>query len=96
MSHCGQLVRQNRVVQKHLENQGLPKPLRKLRFTRIIEEIKGSLKGTGQGKLKFRKENFQAGFVVAGGGFPSYCNHQLFNFEEEKRFEKNVVMKRER
>ena len=32
------------------------------------------------------KENFQTGFVVAGGGFLSYWNHQLIKFEEEKRF----------
>ena len=32
------------------------------------------------------EENFQTGFVVAGGGFLSYWNHQLIKFEEEKRF----------
>ena len=32
------------------------------------------------------KENFQTGFVIAGGGFLSYWNHQLIQFEEEKRF----------
>ena len=32
------------------------------------------------------KENFQTGFVVSGGGFLSYWNHQLNKFEEEKRF----------
>ena len=31
-------------------------------------------------KEKFRKENFQTGFVVA------YQKHQLIKFEEEKRF----------
>jgi hypothetical protein len=34
-----------------------------------------------QGKVS--QEN---GFVVAGGGFLSYWNHQLIKFEEEKRF----------
>ena len=50
-------------------------------------------------KEKFRKENFQPKFVVAGGGFLSYCNHQLFKFKEEKNFDfKNnfVIMERER
>ena len=43
--------------------------------------------GTGtSSKEKFRKENFQTGFVVAGGGFLSYWNHQQIKFEEEKRF----------
>ena len=50
-------------------------------------------------KEKFRKENFQTGFVVAGGGFLSYWNYQLIKFEEENRFGlfKNnyVIMKRE-
>ena len=32
------------------------------------------------------KENFQSGFVVAGGGFIFYWNHQLIKIEEEKRF----------
>ena len=36
-------------------------------------------------KEKFCKENFQNGFMVAGGGFLSYLNHQLINFKEEKR-----------
>ena len=45
------------------------------------------LEGTGTScKEKFPKENFQTGFLVVGGGFPSYCNHQLIKFEEEKRF----------
>ena len=35
-------------------------------------------------KEKFCKENFQTGFVVAGGGFLSYWNHQLIKLEEEK------------
>ena len=44
--------------------------------------------GTGTTcKEKFRKEKFQTEFVVAGGGFLSYWNHQLIKFEEEKRFE---------
>ena len=37
-----------------------------------------------QGKVL--QENFQTGFVVAGGEFLSYWNHQLIKFEEEKRF----------
>ena len=37
-------------------------------------------------KKKFRKETFQTGVIVAGGGFLSYCNHQLIKFKEEKRF----------
>ena len=32
------------------------------------------------------KENFQTGFVIAGGGFLFYWNHQLIKFEEEKIF----------
>jgi hypothetical protein len=44
-------------------------------------------KGTGTScKKKFLKENFQTGFVVAGGGFLSYWNQQLTKFEEEKSF----------
>ena len=43
------------------------------------------LYGTGTScKYKFRKENLQTVFVVAGGGFLSYWNHQLIKFEEEK------------
>ena len=43
--------------------------------------------GTGTScKEKFRKKNFQTGFMVAGGGFLSYWNHQLTKFEEEKIF----------
>jgi hypothetical protein len=39
--------------------------------------------GTGIScKEKFSKKNFQTGFVVAGGGFLSYWNHQLIKFEE--------------
>ena len=30
------------------------------------------------------KENFQTVFMVAGGGFLSYWNHQLINFEERR------------
>ena len=37
-------------------------------------------------KEKSLQENFQTGFVVAGGGFLSYWNHQLIKFEEEKIF----------
>ena len=41
--------------------------------------------GTGIScKEKFRKENFQTGFMVAGDGFLSYWNHQIIKFEEEK------------
>ena len=29
---------------------------------------------------------FNTGFVVAEGEFPSYCNHQLIKFKENKRF----------
>ena len=29
---------------------------------------------------------FQTGFVVAGGELLSYRNHQLIEFEEDKRF----------
>ena len=29
---------------------------------------------------------FQTGFVVAWGGFLSYCKSQLIKFEEDKRF----------
>ena len=35
---------------------------------------------------KFRKENFQTGFVVAGCGFLYFWNHKLIKFEEEKIF----------
>ena len=43
--------------------------------------------GTGTScKEKFNKENFQTGFVVAGGGFLSFWNRQLIKFEEEKIF----------
>ena len=35
---------------------------------------------------KYRKENFQTEFVIAGGGFLSYWNHQQIKFEEERRF----------
>ena len=45
-------------------------------------------------KEKFRKENFQTGFVVAGGGFFSYWNHQLIKFEgrgEEIRTLKTIL-----
>ena len=37
-------------------------------------------------KEKFRKENFQTGFVFAGCGILSYWNHQIIKFEEEKIF----------
>ena len=39
-------------------------------------------------KEKFRKENFQIGFVVnrERGWFLSYWNQQLIKFEEKKRF----------
>ena len=37
-------------------------------------------------KKKFRKENFKAGIVVAGGEFLSYWNHKIIKFDEEKRF----------
>ena len=41
------------------------------------------INGTGTScKEKLRKENFQTGFVFAGGGFLSLINQ----FEEEKRF----------
>ena len=46
-------------------------------------------------KGKPRKENFQFGFVVAGGGFLFYWNHQLIKFKEEKRFGL-LIMKKER
>ena len=53
-----------------------------------LPHAKSVCKGTGTScKEKFRKENFQTGFVVAGGRFLSYWNHQLIKFEEEKRFE---------
>ena len=43
--------------------------------------------GTGTScNERFSKENFQTGFVVAGGEFLYYWNHQLIKFEEEKRF----------
>jgi hypothetical protein len=43
--------------------------------------------GTGTScKVKFCKENFQTGFMVTGGGFLSYRNHQLLKLEEEKIF----------
>ena len=32
-------------------------------------------------------KNFQTGFVVTGGWFLSYCNHQLIKFEEKKRLQ---------
>ena len=37
-------------------------------------------------KEKFRKENFQAGFMVDEGGFLSYSKHKLIKFEKDKRF----------
>ena len=37
-------------------------------------------------KEKFRNKNFQTEFVVAGGGFLSYRNHQLIKFKDEKRY----------
>ena len=27
-------------------------------------------------------KNFQTGFLIAGGGFLTFCNHQLIKFEE--------------
>ena len=40
--------------------------------------------------------NFSTEFVVAGGRYLSYCNHQLNKFEEDKRFGLYEIMKRER
>ena len=58
------------------------------------------LVGTGTScKEKFHKENFQTGFVVAGGEFLSYWNHQLMKFEEDIRTLKTIlyiIMKGER
>ena len=35
--------------------------------------------------IQLANQIFQTGFVVTGGGFLSYCNHQLIKFEADKR-----------
>ena len=61
--------------------------IQKINLVLIKGQGHPSLRGTGTScKEKFRKENFQTGFAVAGGGFLSYWNHQLIKFDEEKRF----------
>ena len=45
------------------------------------------------------RDNLQTGFVIAGGGFLSYCNHQIIKFEENNNsdFKNNfVIINRER
>ena len=44
--------------------------------------------------MKNFQENIQTGFVVAGGGFLSFWNHQLIMFEE--KIFGIVIMKNER
>ena len=48
-----------------------------------------------QGQLA--NQIFQTEFVIAGGGFLSYCNPQLIKLEDDNGFKNNfVIMKREK